>query len=77
MSRPPEIVIDEKEIRSDIFSKSVEDTYPDLPIVKNDWKRHRENVKLRLDYIKNNDKRAYEKIKNKYPNFTPPGYYNY
>ena len=61
-------------IRSDLDSDSAEKTYPDLPIKKNDWSKHKEYVNLRLNYLKENDMKAYIKIKNKFPDLKPPSF---
>ena len=69
----PELTIEVgEELRSDIDSDSAKKTYPDLPIIKNDWSRHQEYVDLRIKYIKEKDNNTYNEIKEKYPNFRPP-----
>ena len=60
------------EIRSDLDSVSAEKVYPDLPNIKNDWSKHEEYVKLRKEYLKKKDIKAYQEIKNKFPEFKPP-----
>jgi len=65
---------DTDDIRSDLYSDSVEKTYPNLPRMKHDWTKHDEVVRLRLEYLRKNDEIAYNMIKHKYPKFTPPNY---
>tara|TARA_B100001989_G_C24545735_1_gene470609 strand:+ start:2384 stop:2611 length:228 start_codon:yes stop_codon:yes gene_type:complete len=72
----PNLVIevgdDIENIRSDLDSDSAEKVYPDLPNIKNDWSRHEEYVKLRINYLKQKDLKAYLEIKNTFPGFKPP-----
>ena len=76
-TRPTELNIeDTDEIRSDLYSDSVEKTYPDIPLMKRDWSKHEEAVRLRLEYLRKNDEIAYNTIKEKFPKFTPPKYLN-
>tara|TARA_A100001015_G_C14939254_1_gene691846 strand:+ start:713 stop:937 length:225 start_codon:yes stop_codon:yes gene_type:complete len=72
MSRPPDIIAnDDDHIRSDLDSECVRNVYQNLPVEKT-WKNHCEYVKLRKEYLRENDIKAYQLIKNKFPKFTPP-----
>lgn len=71
--KPIEVVVDDDDpsVRSDLKSNCVKTTYEDLPVGKT-WQDHKDYVKLRNEYIKKLDMKAYETIKDKFPNFTPP-----
>ena len=70
--KPTEITVnDDASIRTDLNSNCVKKTYENLP-VEETWRDHKEYVKLRNEYIKKLDMKAYESIRDKFPNFTPP-----
>ena len=70
--KPTEIIVnDDASIRSDLKSNCVKTTYVNLP-VEETWRDHKEYVKLRNEYVRKLDMKAYESIKDKFPNFTPP-----
>lgn len=62
-----------EEIRSDINSENVKDVYPKLPVDENNWSLHKEYVELRKKHLKDIDDKAYESIKENFPDFKPPG----
>ena len=67
-----EVKEDEKNIRHDIESCDIINTYPDLPKTK-EWNLHKEFVKMRSNYIKQQDQKAYENLKAEHDiDFVPP-----
>ena len=70
--RPPEIIISDNIINCDLLSESVKKTYPKLPFSQNNWINFKDEVYKRNDFLKNLDNEAYQKIKDKFPDFKPP-----
>ena len=72
-NRPPPIIVEDNNIisiRSDLKSQDVRETYPDLPISIS-WSDHSDLVRKRDEYLMQQDARAYETIRNRFPNFKP------
>ena len=77
--RPPSIIInDDDSVRSDLNSDCIRKTYVNLPVTDSwktydqSWNTHSQYVKERADYMRQNDMKAYNLIKHKFPKFTPP-----
>ena len=66
------ILISDNIINCDLLSESVKKTYPKLPFSQNNWSNFKDEVYKRNDFLKNLDNEAYQKIKDKFPDFKPP-----
>jgi hypothetical protein len=71
MSQRPTPLIIEDIVRSDVHSECITKIYPDLPR-SYDWTQHKYFVQLRQDFLNKQDLIAYNKIKEKFPEFKPP-----
>ena len=72
IKRPSEIKIDDNIINCDLLSDSVKKTYPKLQFSENNWSNFKYEARERNNYLKTLDNKAYEKIKDKFPDFKPP-----
>ena len=60
--RPPELLVDDNDIRKDISSDEFKKAYPNMPDQKN-WKDHACFVKMRAYMMARNDTIEYNKRK--------------
>lgn len=66
------VEVEDENIRHDIESCEIKNAYPDLPKAS-EWNRHKEFVKKRSNYIKEQDRIAYEDLQSEYNiKFKPP-----
>jgi hypothetical protein len=69
MVRPPNIQVNDEQVRHDINSDDIRRIFPDLPVHED----FRIGAKMRIQYLKEKDLDAYNTIRDNFPDFRPPG----